>query len=63
VAAIGGAPQVFGNDPDKVDSQNELIQAIKNIPAEKLPPEANPVVAAVVRVPNSETGGARQWLR
>lgn len=41
--------RVFGNDLDKVDSQNELIQAIRNIPAEKL--QANPVLAAVVRFP------------
>lgn len=39
VVAISGAPQVFGNDPDRVDSQNELIQAIKNILVEKLLPD------------------------
>jgi hypothetical protein len=39
VAVISGAPQVFGNDLDKVDSHNELIQAIKNRLVEKLLPD------------------------
>jgi hypothetical protein len=57
VFVISGAPQVF--DLDKVDSQNELIEAIRTIAAEKLLPEAHPVVAAVLRFPKRlpEQGG------
>jgi hypothetical protein len=33
--AVIRAPKVFGNDLDKVDSQNEAIQAIQNRLAEK----------------------------
>jgi hypothetical protein len=51
VAIITGAPEVFGNNRDKVDNQKELIQAVKNIPAEKLLPKENPVVADVIRFP------------
>src|SRR5215831_7271897 len=51
VAIITGAPEVFGNDRDKVDDQKTLIRAIRNIPAEKLLPKENPVVADVIRFP------------
>jgi len=53
VAIITGAPGVFGSDPDKVNNQRELIQAIRNIPAERLLPKENPIVADVIRFPKT----------
>ena len=53
VAIITGAPGVVRSDPDKVDNQRELIQAIRNIPAERLLPKENPIVADVIRSPKT----------
>jgi hypothetical protein len=53
VAIITGAPEVFRNDRDKVDNQRELIQAIRNIPTERLLPKENPIVADVIRFPKT----------
>jgi hypothetical protein len=60
VAVISGAPQVFGNDLDKIDSQNELIQAIKNILVEKLLPDP-PLSSEFLR--GSRNRRSWQWSR
>jgi hypothetical protein len=39
VAIITGAPEVFGNDPNKVDDQKDLIDRIRKLPAERLLPQ------------------------
>jgi len=49
VAIITGTPEVFGNDRDKVDDQRDLIQMIRDIPAEKLLRQENPLVAGAIR--------------
>ena len=49
VAIITGTPEVFGNDRDKVDDQRDLIQMIRDIPAEKLLPQENTLVADAIR--------------
>jgi hypothetical protein len=53
VAIITGAPEAFRSDRDKVDDQRGLIQAIRNIPAERLLPKENPIVADVIRFPKT----------
>jgi hypothetical protein len=49
VAIITGTPELFGNDRDKVDDQRDLIQMIRDIPAEKLLPQENTLVADAIR--------------
>ena len=39
VAIITGAPDVFGNAPNKVDDQRDLIDRIRKLPAERLLPQ------------------------
>jgi len=53
VAIITGAPEAFRSDRDKVDDQRGLIQAIRNIPAERLLPKENAIVADVIRFPKT----------
>jgi hypothetical protein len=47
VAIITGAPAVFGNDPNKVDDQRDLIDRIRKLPAERLLPQPSSFARAV----------------
>jgi len=47
VAIITGTPEVFGGDRDKVDDQKELIQKIRDVPAEKLLPQESRIAAVI----------------
>jgi hypothetical protein len=48
VAIVTGTPEVFGGDRDKVDDQKDLIQKIREVPAEKLLPQESRT-AAIIR--------------
>jgi len=48
VAIITGTPEVFGGDRDKVDDQKDLIQKVREVPAEKLLPQEGRA-AAIIR--------------
>ena len=47
VAIITGTPGVFGSDRDKVDDQKDMIQKIREVPAEKLLPQESRVAAVI----------------
>jgi hypothetical protein len=47
VAIITGAPEVFGNDPNKADDQKDLIDRIRKLPAERLLPQPSSFARAV----------------
>src|SRR5262249_46630725 len=49
VAITTAPPEVCRNDRDKVDDQRDLTQMIRDIPAEKLLPPENPLVADAIR--------------
>ena len=44
VAIITGTPEAFGNDRDKADDQRDMIQKIREVPAEKLLPQEGRLV-------------------
>lgn len=54
VVAITGAPETVGNV--KAERQRQLIQTIRDMPAEKLLPEDRPLVADVIRLPRILSG-------
>jgi len=47
VAIITGAPGAFGNDRDKVDDQKDLVEKVRNVPAEKLLPQESRIAAVI----------------
>jgi hypothetical protein len=47
VAIITGAPEVFGNDPNKADDQKDLIDRIRKMPAERLLPQPSSLARVV----------------
>jgi len=47
VAIISGTPGAFGNDRDKIDDQKDLIQKVREVPAEKLLPQESRIAAVI----------------
>jgi hypothetical protein len=47
VAIVTGAPEAFGNNRDKADDQKDLIQKIREVPADKLLPQQSRIRAII----------------
>jgi hypothetical protein len=47
VAIVTGAPEAFGDNRDKADDQKDMIQKIREVPAEKLLPQQSRIRAVI----------------
>jgi hypothetical protein len=54
VGIITGSPDVFGSDRDAADDQRDMIQKVREVPAEKLLPQVGRV-AAILKQARSMT--------